>query len=110
MSEFHVGDRVRIDIPDETDPDHERYHGEHGQIVDILEDEAGMLTGDGRDSTSTEYSSAPVRRWIQTIPIYSFFDSASGNVPSGTVSNTTSYVSSKTSLKIATNPHYSRIH
>ena len=50
MSEFHVGDRVRIDIPDETDPDHDRYHGEHGRIVDILEDEAGTLTGDDRDS------------------------------------------------------------
>lgn len=51
MSEFHVGDRVRIDIPDETDPDHDRYHGEHGRIIDILEDEAGTLTGDKRDST-----------------------------------------------------------
>ena len=50
MSEYHVGDRVRVDIPDETDPDHDRYHGEHGRIVDILEDEAGTLTGDDRDS------------------------------------------------------------
>jgi hypothetical protein len=41
---------VRVDIPDETDPDHDQYHGEHGQIVDILEDEAGTLTGDERDS------------------------------------------------------------
>jgi hypothetical protein len=41
---------VRVDIPDENDPDHDRYHGEHGQIVDILEDEAGTLTGDERDS------------------------------------------------------------
>jgi hypothetical protein len=24
------GDRVRIDIPDETDPDHDAYHGVHG--------------------------------------------------------------------------------
>jgi hypothetical protein len=51
MSEYHVGDRVRIDIPDETDHDHDRYHGEHGRIVDIFEDEAGTLTGDERDST-----------------------------------------------------------
>ena len=51
MSEYHVGDRVRIDIPDETDPDHDRYHGEHGRIVDILADEAGTLTGDERNST-----------------------------------------------------------
>ena len=51
MSEYHVGDRVRVDIPDETDPDHDRYHGEHGRVIDILEDEAGTLTGDERDST-----------------------------------------------------------
>jgi len=50
MSRFDIGDRVRIDIPDETDPDHEQYHGKHGQIADILEDEAGSLTGDEQDS------------------------------------------------------------
>ena len=50
MSEFHVGDRVRIDLPDETDPDHDRYHGEHGRIVDTFEDDASTLTGDDRDS------------------------------------------------------------
>ena len=50
MSEYHVGDRVRVDIPDETDPDHDQFHGEHGQVVEILEDEAGTLTGDDRDS------------------------------------------------------------
>ena len=50
MSKYNIGDRVRIDIPDETDPDHDRYHGEHGRIVDILEDEAGTLTSDDRDS------------------------------------------------------------
>ena len=50
MSEYDVGDRVRVDITDETDPDHDRYHGEHGQVVDVLEDEAGSLTGDDRDS------------------------------------------------------------
>jgi ribosomal protein L21E len=48
MSEYHVDDRVRIDIPAETDPNHDRYHGKHGRIVDILEDEAGTLTGDDR--------------------------------------------------------------
>ena len=51
MSQYDVGERVRIDIPDESDPDHEQYHGEHGQIADILEDEAGSLTGDERGST-----------------------------------------------------------
>lgn len=38
-----------MDIPDETDPDHERYHGLHGTVVDILEDDADRLTGDKRE-------------------------------------------------------------
>lgn len=52
MTEFTPaeGNRVRIDIPDETDPDH-HLHGEHGRIVDIIEDDAGVETGDERDST-----------------------------------------------------------
>lgn len=49
MSEYRKGDRVRIDIPDETDPDF-RWHGEHGVIIDILYDDAGLETGDDRDS------------------------------------------------------------
>lgn len=39
------GDRVRIDIPDETDPDHESLHGEHGEIIDIIHDDASSVTG-----------------------------------------------------------------
>ena len=50
MQRFHVGDRVRIDIPDETDPDF-RWHGEHGYVVDVLEDDMALETGDERDST-----------------------------------------------------------
>jgi ribosomal protein L21E len=50
MREFSVGDRIRIDIPDETDPEHETYHGEHGQIVSVLEDDAETVTDDMRDS------------------------------------------------------------
>jgi ribosomal protein L21E len=50
MSEYDVGDRVWVDIPDKTDPDPDQYHGENGRFVDILEDEAGTLTGDERDS------------------------------------------------------------
>ena len=50
MSEtIQKGDRVRVDIPDETDPDY-RYHGEHGEVVNILDDDAGRETGDPRDS------------------------------------------------------------
>jgi hypothetical protein len=64
MSEFHVGDRVRIDIPDETDHNHDRYHGEYGQIVDILADEAARSPVTTGIQPSTEYSSAPVGSWI----------------------------------------------
>lgn len=50
MHRFEVGDRVRIDIPDESDADHERFHGEHGTIVSILEDDTGEVTGEEQDS------------------------------------------------------------
>lgn len=49
MKRFEVGDRVKIDIPDERDPDH-RLHGEHGKITNIVDDDAGESTGDERDS------------------------------------------------------------
>ena len=48
--QFEDGDRVRIDIPDETDPDYDRFHGRHGEIIAILEDDAGAVTGDDRDA------------------------------------------------------------
>ena len=35
MERFTEGDRVRIDIPDETDVDY-RYHGDHGIIIEAL--------------------------------------------------------------------------
>jgi len=50
MRRFEVGDRVRVDIPNKSDPDHERLHRERGTVVDILEDNAGQETGDSRDS------------------------------------------------------------
>lgn len=50
MSRFCEGDRVRIDIPNEADPDFSRLHGEIGEIVGLLEDDAGIETGDERDS------------------------------------------------------------
>ena len=49
MENTDKGDRIRIDIPDETDPDHQ-YHGEHGVVVKTLSDDAGVETGDSRDS------------------------------------------------------------
>ena len=50
MHRFSEGDRVRVDIPDETDPDHEPYHGAHGRVVEALTDAADSVSGDGRDS------------------------------------------------------------
>ena len=47
---FEIGDAVRIDLPDETDPDHDRLHGSRGEITAILEDDAGEVTGDVRDT------------------------------------------------------------
>lgn len=46
---FETGDRVRVDIPDQSDPDFQ-FHGELGEVVDIIEDDAGLETGDDRDS------------------------------------------------------------
>ena len=51
MERYTEGDRVRVDIPDETDPDHERYHGREGTVTAVLSDNAGAVTGDERDST-----------------------------------------------------------
>jgi len=50
MNEFSDGDQVRIDIPDKTDPDYDRYHGRHGKVVATLSDDAQDVTGDERDS------------------------------------------------------------
>ena len=47
---FQKGDRVRIDIPDQDDPDCDRFHGKHGVVTTILNDDAGSETGDTRDS------------------------------------------------------------
>ena len=50
MRRFEEGDAVRVDLPDETDPDHDRLHGRTGVVVETLEDDAGQTTGDLRDS------------------------------------------------------------
>lgn len=49
-SGFVPGDIVRADLPDETDLDHDRYHGRTGEVVELIRDDAGMETGDERDS------------------------------------------------------------
>jgi hypothetical protein len=52
MQRFTPGDRVRIDIPDETDPDHTLYHGTYGTVIDVREDDGSDMTGDPRDDIS----------------------------------------------------------
>jgi ribosomal protein L21E len=49
MQRFSEGDYVRVDIPDETDPDHNEYHGAHGRVVAVINDDAGSVTADARD-------------------------------------------------------------
>lgn len=46
---FEEGERVRVDIPDESDPDHDRLHGKLSVIVDVLSDDAGEVSGNSRD-------------------------------------------------------------
>lgn len=50
MRRFRAGDRIRVDIPDETDPDHDPFHGRQGTVVKVYSDDAGDETGDERDS------------------------------------------------------------
>lgn len=81
MAEFAEGDRVRIDIPDETDPDHAQYHGEHGTIVAVLEDDAGRVTGETRDGALYRVQTGPEQvldvRWrgchgiVHKVAVYS---------------------------------------
>jgi hypothetical protein len=49
MRRFETGDSVRIDIPDETDPDHDWLHGRQGTVVEIITDDAGAVTDDQRE-------------------------------------------------------------
>jgi hypothetical protein len=38
------------DIPDTGDPDFDHYHDHFGEVVEVIEDDAGKTTGDERDS------------------------------------------------------------
>ncbi len=54
-----LGDRVRIDIPNELDPDF-RFHGAHGMVIGKSVDDAGALYHIGLDDY---YVTMDVRRW-----------------------------------------------
>ena len=73
MNRFSAGDCVRADLPDETDPDHELYHGRRGEIIEVLHDDAGKATGDERDSTlyRVEFEDGEVAdfRWRDLRPL-----------------------------------------
>lgn len=45
---YDVGDRVRVVIPENDDPDY-RYHDKVGEIEAVLQDDLSGLTGDPRD-------------------------------------------------------------
>lgn len=64
---FDIGDRVRVDIPDETDPDHDQWHAREGVVVDITVDDAGRETGDERDSTDflVEFNDGGESMWFR---------------------------------------------
>lgn len=49
MQHLAPEDRVRVDIPDTTDPDFEKFHGRRGEVVEVIEDAASDVTGDERD-------------------------------------------------------------
>mgnify|MGYP000088283782 CR=1 FL=1 len=48
MYRFTEGDRVRIDISDTTDPDHEPFHGNHGVVATILTNDTGASADNER--------------------------------------------------------------
>jgi ribosomal protein L21E len=72
-NQFGKGAAIRIDIPDTSDPDFDRYHGRTGEIIKFLEDSAGMETGDSRDGTiyRVEFEDGEVAdfRWRDLRPL-----------------------------------------
>ena len=50
MQRFTGGYSVRVNIPDTTDPDFNRFHGLEGTVVNVIKDDAGDEAGDERDS------------------------------------------------------------
>ena len=69
---YEVGDRVRVDIPDRDDPDF-HLHRERGTVAEVIEDAAGVETGDERDSRlfRVELNSGEIQdfRWRDLRPV-----------------------------------------
>jgi ribosomal protein L21E len=65
MQRFTGGDRVRVDISDKGDPDHERCHGTYGTVVDVRRDDAGVETGDERDNIEYRVESGEDSMWFR---------------------------------------------
>lgn len=62
---FRLGDRVRIDIPDELDPDF-RFHGSHGVVIGRYVDSVGILYHVGLEDYCVTMD---VRRWNLRPPL-----------------------------------------
>jgi len=52
VQRFAPGDRVRVDIPDETHPDHRKYHGSHGEVIAVIPDDE---VDDGRQKYRVDF-------------------------------------------------------
>lgn len=39
---------MRVNIPDETDPDY-HHHGKHGTVIETVSDDGDAVTGDARE-------------------------------------------------------------
>ena len=67
------GDRVRVDIPNRDDPDFDQFHRRCGTVVDVIEDDVGQVSGDGRDSVlyRVEFEDGTTQdfRWRDLRPI-----------------------------------------
>lgn len=61
MGEFEVGDRVRVDIPDEAEPKHVRYHGKHGSIISVIPSEAERFRVEFDDGDYADFHPADLR-------------------------------------------------
>lgn len=64
MNHLGLGDRVRVDIPDVNDPDHERYHGWFWTVVEVIDD--APRTSQATNKTTTYIESCSTTRQLLT--------------------------------------------